>query len=417
MQIKQESISSAYRNLIQTTVSNLSNIKTPCYIYSLEQLLLNISLFKKLVESFGIHVHYAVKANNNPTLLKIIAENNIGFDVNSLGELKRIVSLNVPTDHITFAGIGKTDEEIKLSIDTGVGLIKIESLDEAIAISKIATDLQKNAKIALRLNPNIDPKTHPYISTGLATSKFGIDNRDLPKILSVIKENKYLILKGLDAHIGSQVSDLNLYIDVYKFLRNEADNLNPSGFQIEELDLGGGFAISYDASGNSTLKDLYSLFSNLYQMNEKKYRILIEPGRSLVANTGMILTQVLYVKRNGTKNFAIVDAAMTENIRPSLYGAVHPIMKVSERTIKKTEIYDVVGPVCETGDWLGQNVEIESIIRGDYLTILDCGAYTSVMASNYNMRPFATEYLVRLNEISTIREAQSVDDLVKGWDR
>lgn len=410
-------ISPNYQKTFETCLSSLPQLSTPCYVYNYEQLRDNLDIFKNLTMRYKLNVHYAVKSNNNKTILKIINETGLGFDVNSGGELEKVLSIGVSPEKITFAGVGKTDDEIRLGIKNRVGLIKVESYDEIKVISTIATELQLKANIGLRLNPNIDAKTHPYISTGLSTSKFGIDIRELNDVLDAIKKNDFLELVGLDAHIGSQISDLGLYLEVFQFLKSTADQLNEDGFKISDIDLGGGFGIAYDGSGQSTIKLLDQLFSKLHQQNQGKYKILIEPGRSIIANTCIILSKVLYVKTNGEKKFAVIDASMTENIRPALYEAVHPIVNLTPpNDSDETEIYDVVGPVCETGDYLAQNIEIQKVKRGDYIAILDSGAYTSVMASNYNMRPFSAEYLVRHNQIEMIRKPQTLLDLVKGLD-
>ena len=417
MVINRVNLSSTYQKTIETCLSSLSFLKTPSYVYNYDQLVENLSIFQNLTTRYNLSVHYAVKSNNNKTILKIINEMGLGFDVNSGGELEKVLSIGVSPEKITFAGVGKTDEEIRLGIKSQVGLIKVESYDEIRVISDIADELKIKANIGLRLNPNIDAKTHPYISTGLSTSKFGIDARELNDVLIVIKKNDFIELAGLDAHIGSQISDLGLYLEVFQFLKETADTLNKDGFKVTELDLGGGFGINYDGSGQSTIGLLDQLFSKLHQLNQNKYKILIEPGRSVIANTCIILSKVLYIKTNGEKKFAVLDASMTENIRPALYEAVHPIVNLTpSNNNQDTEIYDVVGPVCETGDYLAQNMEIQKLKRGDWVAILDSGAYTSVMASNYNMRPFSPEYLVRNNQIEMIRKPQTLTDLVNGLD-
>jgi len=390
----------------------LKQLHTPSFIYNFDKLSGNISIFSDMIDKFGVKVFYAIKSNNNHRLIEIVNQSGIGFDVNSFGELKKVLDSGIDPEKIIFAGVGKTDSELKLAIESKIKLIKVESLDEVKVVSELSKELNESANIGLRLNPNIDAKTHPYISTGLLTSKFGIDSRDIPEILDNIKSNSRLQLKGLDAHIGSQIQDLNLYIDIFNFLSSKAEEINKSGFQINEIDLGGGFGIDYDGSGNSTLNELRSLFEKLSEINKQRFEILIEPGRAIVANTCMIISKVLYTKRNGEKQFAIIDASMTENIRPALYKAKHQIVKLNPNDTDNKEKYDIVGPVCETSDYLGLDVSIQKLKRGDFVGILDSGAYTSVMASNYNLRPFRAEYLWKDNKMELIRKPQDVNEII-----
>ncbi len=390
----------------------LQHLLTPAFIYNFDQFSKNISVFSDISEKFGIRVFFAVKSNNSKKLIEIIKESGIGFDVNSAGELKKVIDSGIESDKIIFAGVGKTDSELRFAIQSKIRLIKVESLDEVKVISELSDELNQSVNIGLRLNPNIDAKTHPYISTGLLTSKFGIDSRDIPEILDVIKSNPKMNLKGLDAHIGSQIQDLSLYLEIFDFLSGKAEEINKLNFQISEIDLGGGFGIDYDGSGNSTLNEIHALFEKLSKINNKRFEIFIEPGRALVANTCMIVSKVLYTKRNGEKQFAIIDASMTENIRPALYKSKHSIVKLNPEESDKTEIVDIVGPVCETSDYLGLDVSIQQLKRGDFVGILDSGAYTSVMASNYNLRPFRAEYLWIDSKMELIRKPQDLEEII-----
>lgn len=402
------SLSPSYQSIFSSFIK--SPVSTPAYIYSNQKLIQNISLFSDLAKKHLIQVHYAMKANNNAQILRMVKEAGLSVDVNSMGELTQALKIGFLPSNLIFAGVGKTDSELELAVKLGLKTIKVESVDELSVLSEITNHLGISANIGLRLNPEIDAKTHPYIATGLSTSKFGIDKRDIDQIISILSNFPLLRLTTLDAHIGSQITDLNLFVDVFTFLSNQANFINKKGFSITDLDLGGGFAIEYDGSGQSTLPELDTLFSKIALLNNGAFKISIEPGRAVVANTCAILTRVLYTKTNGDKNFAIVDAAMTDNIRPSLYGSVHPIVKIGQGSVSETLVYDVVGPVCESGDFLGEDVSLSQCKRGDFLAILDSGAYTSAMASNYNMRPLLPEYLEKDGCLIEIRRRQNVNE-------
>ncbi|MCA0446682.1 MAG: diaminopimelate decarboxylase [Bacteroidetes bacterium] len=401
----------SYNSLFAAYLKN--PVQTPAYIYSNTKLVENISVFKNLFDKFGVTTHYAMKANSNSTILKLILKAGLKVDVNSLGELKKAMSAGFLPGDLIFAGVGKTDAELETAIQLGLKTIKAESIQELVVIGKIAENLGIPVRIGLRLNPEIDAKTHPYIATGIATSKFGIDKRDIPASIDILRSNKFLNLTTLDAHIGSQITDLNLFVDVFRFLSAQSDEFYKLGFKISDIDLGGGFAVDYDGSGNSTLPLLEDLFSQIAILNDKKFNISIEPGRAIVANSCAIFSTVLYTKRNGEKNFAICDAAMTENIRPSLYGSVHTIVKIVDEQYAQKSLYDVVGPVCESGDFLGENILLPELNRGDVIAILDSGAYTAAMASNYNMRPLSPEYLEKNGELIEIRRRQNINEWIE----
>lgn len=405
------SLDPSYYSIFSAYLKN--PVQTPAYVYSQSKLTENITVFKNLFDQYGVSTHYAMKANSSATVLKLILKAGLSADVNSAGEMKKAIHAGFLPGNLIFAGVGKTDSELETAIRSGLKTIKAESVQELTVIARIAERLNLPVKIGLRLNPEIDAKTHPYIATGIATSKFGIDKRDIPAALDVLKNHPVLKLTTLDAHIGSQITNLNLFVDVFNFLKNQAEEFFKAGFPISDIDLGGGFAIDYDGSGNSTLPHLADLFKKISILNDKQFQISIEPGRAIVANTCAILTSVLYTKRNGDKDFAIVDAAMTDNIRPSLYGSIHPIIKIGNTQQPQEKVYDVVGPVCESGDFLGEDVLLPELHRGDVLAILDSGAYTSAMASNYNMRPLSPEYLESNGELIEIRRRQKINEWIE----
>jgi len=401
------SLDPSYRETIEVFLK--SPVETPVFLYNSGKAKDTIQLFQNLQVTHGIKCHYAMKANYSNVFLKLVLDAGLSVDVNSLGELTQALKCGFKPEQIIFAGVGKTDRELAAAAESGIKTIKCESVEEIAVLGKIADTIKRKVRVGLRLNPEIDPGTHPYIATGLAESKFGIDKRDLDEALRVLKTYSNLECTTLDAHIGSQISDLNLFTDVFSFLYKKAEELNQQGFQIQTLDLGGGFGIEYDGSGTTTVTELDQVFDKIQELNLKAYEIAIEPGRSLVAASCLLMTQVLYTKRNGEKLFAVVDGAMTENIRPSLYGAFHPIIKAGS-TEDSNLTYDVVGPVCESGDFLGESVHLPALKRGDYLAVLEAGAYTSAMASNYNMRPTAAEYWVENGQLALYRRKQSINE-------
>ncbi|MCK6600963.1 MAG: diaminopimelate decarboxylase [Bacteroidetes bacterium] len=401
------SLDPSYRETIEIFLN--SPVETPVFLYNSAKARDTIRQFQNLQVKHGVRCHYAMKANYSRFFLRLILDAGLSIDVNSIGELTQALSCGFKPEQIIFAGVGKTDRELLAAVRAGIKTIKCESVEEIAVLGEITESSRLKARVGLRLNPEIDPGTHPYIATGLAESKFGIDKRDLAESLRLLKSFPNLECTTLDAHIGSQITDLNLFTDVFSFLYTKAEELNQQGIQIQTLDLGGGFGIEYDGSGTTTVTELGLVFENMQKLNLKGYDIAIEPGRSLVANCCLLMTQVLYTKRNGDKLFAVVDGSMTENIRPSLYGANHPIIKAGSSETANL-IYDVVGPVCESGDFLGESIALPPVKRGDYLALLEAGAYTTAMASNYNMRPTAAEYWVENGKLTLTRRKQNINE-------
>lgn len=368
-------------------LSSLKDHKTPFYLYDMKVLQDTLSRAKNAADKHGFQVHYALKANTDAKILAAVIENGIGADCVSGQEVKCAIEAGFKPDHIAFAGVGKTDDEIDFAIENELFTLNVESLEELEVISERATLLNKKANIALRLNPDVNAKTHHYITTGLEENKFGIGEWQLDPTLDIIRANDKLNLRGLHFHIGSQITSLepfkNLCIRINYFI----EYLLTQGFHIQHINAGGGLGIDYNAAADAKDPDFESYFQIFAdQLNLKPDQELhFELGRSLVAHCGSLISRVLYVKKGQKTNFLILDAGMTELIRPALYQAFHRIenWSSSEGEIEK---YDVVGPVCESSDCFGKAIDLPQSMRGDIIAIKAAGAYGEAMASNYNLR-------------------------------
>ncbi|MBT4182452.1 MAG: diaminopimelate decarboxylase, partial [Nitrosomonadales bacterium] len=311
---------------------------------------------------------------------------------------------------IVFSGVGKTSEEIKLAIETNILAFNIESEDELSRIQEIAKSLNKKASISIRVNPNVDANTHPYISTGLKENKFGVSEACAFDLYKRAKKFDSISIEGIDCHIGSQITDLKPFEDSIRKLIALVDKLELEGIKIKHMDIGGGIGVSYEDEKTIAFNEYAKVVATLTK--DRDIKILLEPGRAIMADAGVIMTKVEYVKKDQVKNFAIIDAAMNDLMRPSLYGAFHKILNVSDTTEKKLN-FDIVGPICETGDFIGKD-RMMSIEPNNILVILDAGAYAMSMSSNYNSRPRLYELMIDKDKIHVIREKESFDDLIKG---
>ncbi len=385
---------------------------TPCYVYSKATLERH---WKAFDEAAGDHPHlicYAVKANSNLAILSTLAKLGSGFDIVSGGELGRVLQAGGEPAKVVFSGVGKTHQEIEYALEAGVGCFNVESEPELERIATIAERLGKIANISLRVNPDVDAGTHPYISTGLKENKFGIS---IDRALSVYqKAHGYaqLNIVGVDCHIGSQLTEISPFLDALERVLALVDNLAEHGIQIKHLDVGGGLGVTYDDETPPHPSE-YALALRQRLANRPELKLIFEPGRAIAANAGVLLTQVEFLKTTEAKNFAIVDAAMNDLIRPSLYSAYQQIQEVDRSLPRTAAHYDVVGPVCETGDFLGKNREL-SVAEGDLLVIRSAGAYGFCMASNYNSRPRPAEVLVDGDEAIEIRRRETYADLWRG---
>ncbi len=383
---------------------------TPLYVYSYGTLIRHIRAYEEAFCEVPHIICYAVKANSNLAILTLFAELGIGADIVSGGELFRALKAGIKPFKIVFAGVGKTDEEIEYALKSNILMFNVESEAEIHKINEKAKELKKVARVALRVNPDIDPKTHKYIATGLKTSKFGIPIEKALEYYKIAKSLKNIKVIGIHKHIGSQITETSAYVEALKKILSLYDNLSKHDVDIEYIDIGGGLGITYKDEEPPHPKDLASALIPL--VKNKKGKLIIEPGRSIVGNAGILLTKVLYTKQTDEKNFIIVDAGMNDLIRPTLYGSYHEIIPITQKQ-RDRMIADVVGPICESGDFLAKDRELEKVSQGEYLAVMSAGAYGFSMSSNYNSRPRAAEVLVKGEKYALIRKRETYKDLIR----
>lgn len=388
----------------------VKNYQSPLYIYSQTQIENNFLEFKNSFSKNNHLVCYAVKANSNLAILNILHNLGAGFDVVSIGELKRVIASGGDAKKCVFSGVAKTTKEITFALEVGIYCFNIESEQELHLIAKIAKNLGKVANISIRVNPNVDAKTHPYISTGLSENKFGIDILQVVDLYKFADNNEHLSVQGIDCHIGSQITDETPFLDALDKVLDLVEKLHNENITISHIDLGGGVGINYK---NNQVIDIQKYITQIEAKTDLK--IILEPGRAIVGNAGIFITKVEFLKQNATKSFAIVDGGMNDLIRPSLYQAYHNILPIDNGATGKQKAgiqasWDIVGPVCETGDYFGKNRELTLEI-GDVLAVMDSGAYGFTMASNYNTRATAAEVLVKNNQHKIIRPRQKIEEL------
>ena len=368
-------------------IDSLRGLKTPFYYYDLDVLRSTLSAVKEHGLNKGYHIHFALKANHQTRLLEIIRSNGLGADCVSGGEINRALEAGFTPDEIAFAGVGKSDDEILLALKHDIFCFNCESPQELEVINSLAAKSGKQARVALRLNPNVNPETHHYITTGLNENKFGINEEDLDEVLEKLPELENIELIGIHFHIGSQVEKLEPFRELCS-RANELNNyIESKGFKLTVINVGGGFGINYaDPSGHSIpdFESFFGLFDEHIVLKDHQ-KLHFELGRSIIGQSGSLITKVLYTKSGRAKNFAVVDAGMTELIRPALYQATHNIDVLTSALPPKK--YDVVGPICESSDTFRKDIEIPELHRGDLVAIRSCGAYGEVMKSQYNLRP------------------------------
>jgi diaminopimelate decarboxylase len=383
---------------------------TPLYVYSRQALECAYQAYASAFTQTPHLICYAVKANSSLAILNLFARLGTGFDIVSGGELARVLAAGGDPGKVVFSGVGKTTDEMHAALDAGILCFNVESASELHRLNRVAGDLGKVAPVSFRVNPDVDPKTHPYISTGLKENKFGVPIADAPALYRLAASLPNLKITGIDCHIGSQLTDLSPLIDAADRVLALVDSLAAEGITLHHIDLGGGVGIRYR---DETLPDLAAYGHALAaRFSGRREKLLLEPGRSLVGNAGLLLTRVEYLKHGEDKNFAIVDAAMNDLMRPALYEAYHEIVAVNERPAPKRR-YDIVGPICETGDFLGFARDL-ALEEGDLLALLSAGAYGMSMASNYNSRARAAEVLIGKNEINLIRDRETIQDIMAG---
>ena len=384
---------------------------TPAYVYSRAAIEQHWTAFD---QAFAQHPHlicYAVKANSNLAILNVLARLGSGFDIVSLGELQRVLTAGGEANKIVFSGVGKREDEIRSALEVGIRCFNIEVAGELDRINRVAAELGVVAPVSFRVNPDVDAKTHPYISTGLKENKFGIDIDSALAEYQRAAQMPHIKIVGIDCHIGSQLTETAPFLDAADRVLALVDELERAGIQLEHIDLGGGLGICYrDEQPPAPLEYITAL---LARFAGRQQEILLEPGRAIVGNAGILLTRVEYLKPTAHKNFAIVDAAMNDLVRPSLYGAWQDIVNVHQDSAAEEQSWDIVGPVCETGDFLGKNRDLK-LTAGDLLAIRSAGAYGFAMSSNYNSRPRPAEIMVDGDKLYLVRARESVPHLWHG---
>jgi len=388
---------------------------TPTYVYSKKALTDAFNAYdvacKKPNGDRRARVHYAMKANSNLAILNIFAKLGAGFDIVSAGELARVLAAGGNANQVVFSGVGKSKQEMMIALKAGVKCFNLESIPELTRLNEVASELNVVAPISLRVNPDVDPKTHPYISTGLKGNKFGIAYDEVLKTYQEAAKMSSCKIIGIDCHIGSQITEINPYLDALDRVLDLIKALESVGIKIHHLDIGGGLGISYTDEKPPAIEDFANtLLNHIEQKGYAHLEVLFEPGRSLVGNAGLLLTTIEYLKPGETKNFCIVDAAMNDLMRPAMYEAYHAIVPVKTNINTETLTYDVVGPICESGDWLGRDRAL-AVEPGNQLAVLSAGAYGFTMSSNYNTRGRAAEVMVDGSQVHLIRERETVESL------
>jgi diaminopimelate decarboxylase len=386
-------------------------VGTPFYLYSYHTLVRHFTIFDEAFKGIPHLVCYSAKANSNLALLRLFVNLGGGVDVVSGGELYRALKGGADPQKIVFSGVGKREDEIEYALKTGILMFNVESSQELQAISQVGSRIGKEAAIAIRVNPDIDPKTHPYISTGLRQNKFGIDILRAPMAYRLASKLPNLKIVGIDCHIGSQLVEVEPIIEALRRLKQLVENLRKEGMEIQYLDLGGGLGITYEDEEPPHPIEYASTI--LEEIRGFGCTLILEPGRVIVGNAGVLVSKVLYTKENEEKRFVIVDAGMNDLVRPSYYGSYHQILPVIEKT-REEVVADVVGPICESSDFLAKGRKIPNLQPGELIAVMSAGAYGFSMSTNYNSRPRIAEVLVRDDQMVVIRRREGYEDLIRG---
>ena len=392
-------------NVALTTIAE--QYGTPCYVYSKQALTQAFNDFQAGLTNTDHLICFAVKANPNLAVLNVFAQLGAGFDIVSGGELARVLAAGGNPQKVVFSGVGKTASEMRAALDAGILCFNVESASELVRLNKVAGEMGKVAPVSLRVNPNVDAKTHPYISTGLKNNKFGVAFEEAIGVYQQAAAMPNIAVHGVDCHIGSQITQISPFIDALDRVLSLVDALEKHDIHIAHIDVGGGIGITYDDETPPAFKQYTQAI--LAKLQQKQVKLLFEPGRALVGNAGVLLTTVEYLKPAESKNFAIVDAAMNDLMRPALYDAYHDIVAAQPRA-GETTVYEIVGPVCETGDFLGHGRAL-NLQEDDTLVVKSAGAYAMSMASNYNTRARAAEIMVDGDECHIVREREQITDL------
>ena len=386
-------------------------VGTPFYLYSYHTLVRHFTVFDDAFKGIPHIICYSAKANSNLALLRLFINLGGGVDVVSGGELYRALKGGAAPHKIVFSGVGKREDEIEYALKTGILMFNVESFQELQVINEVAGRIGKKAPIAIRVNPDIDPKTHPYISTGLKQNKFGIDVLRAPMAYRLASQLPNLKIVGIDCHIGSQLVEVEPIIEALRKLKELVENLRKKGMEIQYLDLGGGLGITYEDEEPPHPIEYASTI--LEEIRGFGCTLILEPGRVIVGNAGVLVSKVLYTKENEEKRFVIVDAGMNDLVRPSYYGSYHQILPVKEET-REEIVADVVGPICESSDFLAKGRKIPNLLSGELIAIMSAGAYGFSMSTNYNSRPRIAEVLVRDDQMFVIRQREGYEDLIRG---
>ena len=384
---------------------------TPTFVYDSNLIKNSFYLLKNIMEPLNGKIHYAVKSNDNLGIIKYINYLGAGADVVSIGEFKRCLKVSVKPEEIIFSGVGKQKDEIEFAINKNIKQLNAESIEELKDIIEVSENIKKNVNVALRVNLDINAKTHEKISTGDENSKFGIIYKDIVSAYKLIDEATYIRPYGLAIHVGSQLFDYDVFFQTFSKIKNLAVELRNLGYKVDHLDLGGGFGVDYTMQNSLSFQPFSKALNEVFK--DKEFQLSVEPGRSLVAESGILLTKVIRAKSTNVKNFLIVDAAMNNLIRPTLYNATHIICPLKLKSDRSSKKYDVVGPICETGDFLGIDFNLQKTEKNEILAIMTCGAYGSVMRSNYNSRPGAAEVFILDEKEILLREREEIDQLLK----
>ena len=385
---------------------------TPLYVYSRNHFITQYKKFNTAFKEIDHQIFFAMKSNFNLSVIDTFVKLGSGVDVNSEGELFRALKTNVASDKIILTGVGKTKNEIRLGLEKKVLMIKAECEEEVELINKIAGEMNVVASVALRVNPDVDAKTHPYISTGLSKNKFGIDSSEALSIYRGRNKYKNILFTGIDMHIGSQITSIEPFVEAIQKLSDIYFTLKSEGLKLRHFDVGGGIGVQYNNEKSFTIEDFAQ--KTIPHLKKLGCKILFEPGRYLTANGGILLTEVLYNKSNGDKKFIIIDAAMNDLLRPTIYQAYHHIQPIKKEIDRTDIVADIVGPVCETGDYFARDRKISETKSGEFLAIMSAGAYAMTMASNYNARRRAPEIIIDGEKVITARSRETFEHLL--WD-
>lgn len=386
-------------------------VGTPFYLYSHATFARHFNVFDGAFSQIPHIVCYSLKANPNGALLRIIAKSGGGADIVSGGELYRALGAGIPADRIVYSGVGKSPEELRYAIESGIRMINMESESEFKTLRRLSRKMKRRVPVSIRVNPEIDPKTHPYITTGLKKNKFGILWEDAARIYREIAAEEYLEPVGISSHIGSQILELGPFVEAITSLKKMVLELRGLGMAIEMLDIGGGLGITYKDELPPEPKDYAKVVNE--NLGDIGITLVLEPGRVIVGNSGVFVTKMLYVKQTAGKTFYIVDGAMNDLVRPSLYNAYHDIVPVEQKK-RKAKVVDLVGPICESGDFLAKDRELQGLKEGELVAVKSAGAYGYAMSSNYNSRRRAAEVLVRGDEFFVVRKRETLKDLIRG---